>query len=471
MKRLLKIGLIFFTNYLFIGINGMAQNTISSYQYWFDNDFGTRTHTSVSPTVNLDLNTSISLETISDGLHVFNIRFKDTDDHWSTTSSDFFYYNDLTGNTINGYQYWFDNDYSSNILTSISTTDKLELNTAIPLETLTNGLHSFNIRFRDDRNRWSISSNDFFYYHELITNNINSYQYWFDNDYSKETTEVVSPNGKLILNTSISLETITDGLHLFTIQFKDDKGTWSIPQNQYFYYNELTDSNIIAYQYWFDNDIDTNTLVTTTPTQLMQLTEMVPIENIEEGLHIFGIRFKDDKGNWSVPVNQYFYKTNHVVDNNITAYRYWINDDINNAVYVTVDNPKQLLNLSEDIDFPGLALGDYTIHFQFKDASDNWSIVTSDDFSLTSLSIVENTFEKLITAYPNPTKSDINFDLGSSYNMIQVKIFDNSGRFIQQQTFGNVQKFNLNINNNTDGIYFVMLIAGEKKATFKFIKY
>jgi len=471
MKRLLKLGPLFFTNYLFIGFYGMAQNNISSYQYWFDDNYGSNTYALVSSTENLELNTAISLEAITDGLHVFNIRFKDTDDRWSATSSDFFYYNYLTANNINGYQYWFDNDYGLNTYTSISPTATLGLNTAIPLETLTNGLHSFNIRFRDDTNKWSSTSNSFFYYHELHANNINSYQYWFDNDYSSQTTEAVSPNGQLLLDTSISLETISDGLHLFSIRFKDDKGTWSIPQNQYFYFNDLTDSHIIAYQYWFDNDIGTNTLVTATPVQQMQLTEMIPIEIIEEGLHIFSISFKDDKGSWSVPVNQYFYKTNHVVDNKITAYRYWINDDLINAVYVPVDSPTQLLNLSEAIDFPGLVIGDYTIHFQFKDSSDNWSVVTSDDFSLTSLSIVENTFEKLITAYPNPTKSEVNFDLGESYGLIEVKIFDNIGRLIQQESFGNSQKFNVKINNDSDGIYYLMVIADDQKATLKFIKY
>ena len=471
MKRLLKIGLLFFTNYLFVGFYCIAQNNISSYQYWFDDDFGSNTYTSVSLTENLVLNTAIPLETVSDGLHVFNIRFKDTNDRWSIISSHFFYFNDLTANTINSYQYWFDSDYGSTIFQSVSPTDKLNLTTAIPLETLTNGLHSFNIRFRDDRNRWSVPSIDFFYFTQLTTNNINSYQYWFDNDYSKQTTEKVSPNGQLLLDTSIALETISDGLHLFSIRFKDDKGTWSVPQNQYFYYNDLTNSNILAYQYWFDNDIDTNKLVSTTPVQHMQLTEMIPIESIEEGLHVFSIRFKDDKGSWSVPVNQYFYKTNHVVENKITTYRYWINDDIDNAVYVSLDNPRQLLNLSEDIDFPGLAIGGYTIHFQFKDTSDNWSVVTSDEFALTSLSVIENTFEKFITAYPNPTKSDVNFDLGENYGLIQVKIYDNSGRFIQQESFKNLQKFKFNINNNADGIYFVIINADDKNATFKFIKY
>lgn len=399
MKQLLKIWLIFFTNYLFIGFNCMAQNNISSYQYWFDNDYGSNTYASVTPTENLELNTAISLETIPDGLHVFNIRFRDTDNRWSITSSDFFYYNELTSNIIN------------------------------------------------------------------------SYQYWFDNDYSTQTTEAVSTNEQLLLNTSIYLETISDGLHLFSIRFKDDKGTWSIPQNQYFYYNNLTHSNIVAYQYWFDNDIDTNSLVTTTPVQQILLTESIPVEDIEEGLHIFSIRFKDNKGHWSIPVNQYFYKANHVTDNKITAYRYWINDDINNATVVPISSPAQLLNLNEDIHFPSLGLGAYTIHFQFKDSSDNWSLVTSDEFSLTSLSVIENTFEKSILAYPNPTKSIVNLDLGVSYNFIEVKIFDNIGKLIEHYSYKNEQSFKFNINNNSAGIYFIMINADDKKATLKFIKY
>jgi hypothetical protein len=399
MKRLIKNGLIFIVNYLFICFSSNAQNNISSYQYWIDNDYGSKTYVSVTPTENLELNTTVSLETITDGLH------------------------------------------------------------------------SFNIRFRDDKNRWSITSSDFFYYNELTANNINSYQYWFDNDYSTQTTATVTTAEELLLDTAIPIETISDGLHLFSIRFKDDKGTWSIPQNQYFYYNNLTDSNVVAYQYWFDNDIDTNELVAIIPTQQMELIESVPIDNIEEGLHVFSIRFKDNKGHWSIPVNQYFYKANHVTDNKITAYRYWINDDIDNAIHVSINSPKQFLNLSEDIDFLGLAIGDYTIHFQFKDTSDNWSVVTSDEFSLTSLSVIENEFKKLITAYPNPTKSDVNFDMGESYRLIEVKIFDNTGRFIQQETFSNLQKFRLNINNDSDGIYYIMLIADDKKATLKFIKY
>ena len=399
MKRLLKIGFIFIVNYLFLGFYINAQNNISSYQYWFDSDYSSQISTTVAPTENLQLDAAISLETIPDGLHIFNIRF------------------------------------------------------------------------RDDNERWSVTSSQFFYYNSLTANNINSYQYWFDNDYSTQTTATVAPADDLLLDTAISLETLSDGLHIFSIRFKDDNNRWSITQNQYFYYNNLIDNTINAYQYWYDNDINTNTLVAVTPTQQMQLLESIPIEDIEEGLHIFSIRFKDQFDKWSIPISQYFYKTNHVLDNSITAYRYWINDDFSNAVYVPLDSPTQILNIDENINFPELALGDYTIHFQFKDISDNWSLVTSDDFTLTSLSVVENNFGEVISAFPNPTKSTVNLDLGINYKLIEIKILDEFGRLIQQYHYKNEQSFKFNINNNSAGIYFIKITADDKCATLKFIKY
>ena len=71
MKRLLKIGLIFIVNYLFIGFTSNAQNNITSYQYWFDNDYNSQIYTTVAPVENLQLDTAIPIETLSDGVSFF----------------------------------------------------------------------------------------------------------------------------------------------------------------------------------------------------------------------------------------------------------------------------------------------------------------------------------------------------------------------------------------------------------------
>lgn len=301
-------------------------------------------------------------------------------------------------------------------------------------------------------------------------NKINSYQYWFDNDNSTSSLTMVSPTEQLQLNEAIPLETITSGLHSFTIRFKDDNGLWSIPTSRYFYYVDVINNNLNAYQYWFDNDYSTNTLVSLTPAEQIHLAETIPIEAINEGLHLFSIRFKDYNGKWSIPVSQYFYRTVGVANNKITAYRYWIDEDITNAKYVSVSNPSQLLNLNEDLDFSGLSNGEYIIHFQFKDSSDKWSVVTSDDFTLNNLTAIENTFMKTITVYPNPTRGIVYFDLGTILNSVESKVFSNNGKIIQHQQHNNEQTFNLNLSNNPDGIYFIQIRSNNKKATFQFIK-
>ena len=214
-------------------------------------------------------------------------------------------------------------------------------------------------------------------------NNIVSYRYWFDNEYTAGKQKSVLPAELLELKSSVVLDGLVSGLHIFTIMFKDEKGLWSIPSSQFFFYPDLANNKIIEYQYWFDNDYNSNKQVSLSPNQILNLNIQLPIESINEGLHILCIRFKDNAGNWSSPANHYFYKsksTNATGEINIVAYRYWLNDEIGNAKYINISNPSSILYLNEDLKITGIPSGEYTIHFQFKDAAGKWSLVTSDNF-------------------------------------------------------------------------------------------
>jgi len=307
-------------------------------------------------------------------------------------------------------------------------------------------------------------------FYSIAQNKIISYQYWFDNDYNLKTSSTVSSTEQLKFTTEISLAQISNGLHTFTIRFKDDMGLWSIPSSQFFYYIDLTNKKITSYQYWFDNDFSTNKLVSVTLSEQIQLTEQLSLEGINDGLHTINIRFKDSKGEWSSPVNQYFYKSGNIAGNKIIGYRYWLDEDIEHSKYVSLDNPSQLLSLNEDLDFSGLSSGEYTIHFQFKDTSDNWSIATSDIFTLISTNFNENIFAGTLLAYPNPTTGVIYFDLGTIYSSVEIKIFDNFGRMIQQLSYRNEKSLKINLSNSSIGNYYISIKADGKIATFQFIK-
>jgi len=290
-------------------------------------------------------------------------------------------------------------------------------------------------------------------------NKITGYQYWFDNDFSSRKLTMVSPVEKLELNSAISLETMTDGLHSFNICFKDARGLWSVPTSQVFYYVDVTNNKIISYQYWFDNDYSTSRLVSVTPEEQLQLNELLPLENINEGLHFISIRFKDSKGKWSIPVNQYFYKSNNIQEENkIIGYRYWVNDDIENATYVSVNNPVRLLNLNEDLDLNGLENGEYIIHFQFKDVSGKWSLVTSDNFTFNGIVAIENTFEKTIEVYPNPTTGLIIIEAEIEFPMeCTLEVCDYSGRVVLLKQLGKEKAHEIDLSQLSKGIYYVRI--------------
>jgi len=218
-------------------------------------------------------------------------------------------------------------------------------------------------------------------------------------------------------------------------------------------------NKITSYQYWFDNDYNTNNIVPVTPAEQANLATMLPLENMNGGLHIISIRFKDNKGQWSVPVNQYFYKSNSISqDNKIVAYRYWLNEDMENAKYISLGDPVQLLNLNEDLDFSDKISGAYVIHFQFRDASDKWSLVTSDNFTVSIISAIENTYEKTFDIYPNPTSGLIRIESDSEFSLeCALEVYDYYGRIVMLKQLKKENNQEIDLSQLSKGIYYMRI--------------
>ena len=85
------------------------------------------------------------------------------------------------------------------------------------------------------------------------------------------------------------------------------------------------------------------------------------------------------------------------------------------------------------------------------------------------LGLIENYFPVKPIIYPNPTDGDLSIDLRSNYNDIVIKINDLIGRDIVTRYYNQGQQFNLNLNKES-GIYFLTIIAQDKKAVFRVIK-
>ena len=71
--------------------------------------------------------------------------------------------------------------------------------------------------------------------------------------------------------------------------------------------------------------------------------------------------------------------------------------------------------------------------------------------------------------YPNPTEGNISVDLRDNYSNIIIELTDILGRKIKTNSYDQGQYFNLNINEEA-GIYFLTVIAENKKVVFRVVK-
>ncbi|MCX7743924.1 MAG: T9SS type A sorting domain-containing protein [Flavobacteriales bacterium] len=221
--------------FLKLGNLSTPTNHIVAYEYWFDNDYSNRIQGTVASQQNIQLVMNALANTLNVGLHTFHIRFKDSNNQWSSITSQFFLKSEQQANpTINmiAYEYWFDADYTNRITVSLPGTTNAHILTNIPTNLLNNGLHTIHFRFKDNTGKWSSVLSQFFFKqgqsNSISTNLITAYKYWFDHDYfNHHHIQLPVPLNQLNLITQLDLTQLWKGTHQIHFQFKDTLGLWS----------------------------------------------------------------------------------------------------------------------------------------------------------------------------------------------------------------------------------------------------
>jgi len=238
--------------------------------------------------------------------------------------------------------------------------------------------------------------------------NLVEYEYWFNNDYASVQIVPITPTVQHELITGLDVSILADGVNLLNFRYKDENNLRSSTITKMFYKNtqEYTvGKQLVEYEYWFNNDYANVVVVPITPTAQHQLVTDLDVSILPEGVNMLNIRYKDEKNMHSSTLFKMFYKKeNHVVDNRITAYRYWLDDDFVNAVHVSLQTPVNQLVLAEEIDLTQVPNGQYNIHFQFQDTLLVWSSVTTDLIEKESFPIAD--FSYAATGFCDSTVID-----------------------------------------------------------------
>ncbi|MFZ4521638.1 MAG: T9SS type A sorting domain-containing protein [Bacteroidales bacterium] len=349
---------------------------IIAYQYWFDDNDAGMISQAVSPASTLDLSTSVNVPAFPVGFHRFNIRFKDDSLRYSPVTSSFFYYPVST--LINGYEYWFNNDYPGKTSVSVSNTTFLDLSSAIAASSLSPGMNTFHIRFRDVSGIYSPPVSAYFVIiPEML---ISGYEYWFDSDYGSKTTVNVPTTQFLDLSSVIGATSLSLGFHNFHIRFKNTTGTWCSTQSDMFYkHGTVNQNNLTSYEYWFDDNPAAKVTVAVANQPVADVITTINAAAVPPGLHKAHVRFQSGDLP-SIVASGYFYKskTANIAENLIAGYRYWFDNDPATMRVIKLAQPAGNVTLLDSVELPYLPLGKHLMSIEFRDSVGNYSSVAGD---------------------------------------------------------------------------------------------
>ena len=478
--------------------NGLFSNTLSSffykvpaqatldrkivaYEYWFDNDYTNRISQNATNQETFNLNTNVVPNTVADGIHTFNIRFKDNTGFLSSTLSSFFFKvpaQATLDRKIVAYEYWFNSDYANRISQTATNQETFSLNTNVVPGALASGIHTFNIRFKDNTGFSSSTLSSFFYKvpeQASLDRKIVAYEHWFDSDYTNRISQTANNQETFSLNTNVVPSALASGIHTFNIRFKDNTGFSSSTLSSFFYKvpeQATFNRKIVAYEYWFDSDYANVVSQTATNQETFSLNTNVVPSTLADGIHTFNIRFKDNTGFSSSALSSFFYKNQNgnTILKNIVAYEYWFNDDYSGAILKTI-TPEQIANINTFVipESAGLGGGNHFMNIRFKDDSGLWSSISSDEFGLIPLGIEDKAKLENVVVYPNPTTRMITIDLATNYENIELVLYDMHGRLLKQQSFENKKSFEFELN-EVAGVYVITISSENKQAVFRVIK-
>lgn len=279
------------------------------FEYWTDADFENRNITVLNNTSSLVILNEIGDTETGNGLHTVNFRFKPDGKHWSTIVTNFFYKLPDVASGAAQYEFWFDSDYQGKTSVNNSNTTNLILMNAVSAGSLTEGLHSFHIRFRPDGKTWSTSLTSFFYKTKTLVSGTAEYEYWFDDLFGNKTTITTGSSSNFILLDNINTAGVNNGLHTLQFRFRPDGKEWSTVSSSFFYKNSssiIPVNNLAKFIYWYDNNWQSPKTIAIIGVQNLNWTLNTDVTELSEGRHNLSMSFRDDYGKWSSIVSDSF---------------------------------------------------------------------------------------------------------------------------------------------------------------------
>ncbi len=276
-------------------VSDVSDKHIVEHQYWIDGRMEALVTQEEQPTL-------IDISSLTPGIHRLTVRVKDNAGLYSSpVTKNFIVPTDMpavSDKQIVEHQYWIDDRMEASVTGA-------EQPTLIDISSLTPGMHTFNVRVKDNAGLYSSPISQFFIvpYSEVDASGkqIVEHQYWIDGRMEARVTQAEPP-------TLIDISSLTPGLHTFTVRAKDNTGQWSSQVSRYFHFdgNALREATITHCLYWFDDDW-AHTQSVALDAESGAIT--IDISDVEAGPHTLWWRCRDSRGALSQPYSLTFEST------------------------------------------------------------------------------------------------------------------------------------------------------------------
>ncbi len=442
-----------------------AENRITGYRYWFNNNISEAKHQSLTQSAEIVFQNFIDASELSDGVNVITLQFVDDSLKYSVPVNALFYKaraGSSSNSLITGYRYWFDNDSIATTV-NISPAKSAIITAQLNPDNSPAGVNILRFQTIDEKNLWSAPVTVFISGRE--NKSISKYQYWFNNNTGNIFTIETEKNCMLDLDLALDADSLNDGMNILSISFADDLDSWSTPVHQFFLILKTAenDAHIKNVQYWFDNDIsNAKTVITTEKSEIVWLGK-IDADNMSIGLHRINVRFMDNRGYWSQALSTFFHKPTNEKYNSIGVnnIRYWVDKDFALLVTKSISEMYSAVSFSDNIDLLNFRGKDAPLYVQFSDTRGLWSVPVSDSvFVPVNVGFVPvNDFsgEGSLHIFPNPNKGEFTVSAGLELRSALLKITDLTGRVCYLQTGALHSETTLKPENLKCGIYFVSL--------------
>ncbi|MFO7575940.1 MAG: T9SS type A sorting domain-containing protein [Bacteroidales bacterium] len=454
-----------------------AQSRLTGYEYWFNNDRAGRIEVSVTPDEKFLLTDNLDVSAMPDGVNVLNIRFRDEEGLWSSLIESMFYkmpLNEEVEGFLEDYEYWFNNDYEARVLVAAGGNSNFLITETIDVSSLPDGVNVLNIRFRDSNGLVSGIISEMFYkkpLSEISEANISEYEYWFNNNYAEKVVVPAGNSSQYLVAGNIDVSALPDGVNILNIRFLDSNGLFSSTLSEMFFKAPrgiLSDNNITAYSYWFDdNSDDAVTVVLTTPVPQYTLAPAIDIKPITEGDHLIHFRFSDAAGLWSLVTTDTITKMPMPVDISVTQGEGTLTANAAGATFqwLDCDNNHAAIDGETDRTFTPATNGNYSVQ-----VTQNGSRDTSSCYYVTTVGIIDNAFGNDIIVYPNPTTGLVTINPGEDNTSFTLSLRDMAGRLIMKTDYKETSSVVLLINERP-GIYLLTITAPDQRSkTIRIVK-